>query len=142
MAQMKLVYTTSKKINELAIVDGQIIFCPDDNIIALDMKNQRFTYKTIKTFNTDAERLNAPFAAPGFYYVEETNIIWRLTTANVWRQVTPTRVSPIIYGETEEVFPTIGEEGMLYHTDKGIYNWKPQLNTYNLIANANTWEGI
>ena len=142
MAQMKLVYTTSKKINELAIADGQIIFCPDDNIIALDMKSQRFTYKTIKTFNTDAERVNAVFAAPGFYYVEETNIIWRLTNANVWRQVTPTRVSPIIYGETEEVFPSIGEEGVLYHTDKGIYNWKPQLNTYNLIANANTWEGI
>lgn len=142
MAQMKLVYTTSKKINELAIADGQIIFCPDDNIIALDMKNQRFTYKTIKTFETDAERVNAVFAAPGFYYVEETNIIWRLTNSKVWRQVTPTQVSPIIYGETEEVFPTIGEEGMLYHTDKGIYNWKPQLNTYNLIANANTWEGI
>lgn len=142
MAQMKLVYTTSKKINELAIADGQIIFCPDDNIIALDMKNQRFTYKTIKTFDTDAERVNAVFAAPGFYYVEETNIIWRLTNANVWRQVTPTKVSPIIYGETEEVFPSIGEEGVLYHTDKGIYNWKPQLNTYNLIANANTWEGI
>ena len=142
MAQMKLVYTTSKKINELAIADGQIIFCPDDNIIALDMKNQRFTYKTIKTFETDAERVNAVFAAPGFYYVEETNIIWRLTNSKVWRQVTPTQVSPIIYGETEEVFPSIGEEGMLYHTDKGIYNWKPQLNTYNLIANANTWEGI
>ena len=142
MAQMKLVYTTSKKINELAIADGQIIFCPDDNIIALDMKNQRFTYKTIKTFETDAERVNAVFAAPGFYYVEETNIIWRLTNSKVWRQVTPTQVSPIIYGETEEVFPTVGEEGMLYHTDKGIYNWKPQLNTYNLIANANTWEGI
>lgn len=142
MAQMKLVYTTSKKINELAIADGQIIFCPDDNIIALDMKNQRFTYKTIKTFETDAERVNAVFAAPGFYYVEETNILWRLTNTNVWRQVTPTRVSPIMYGETEEVFPSIGEEGMLYHTDKGIYNWKPQLNTYNLIANTNTWEGI
>ena len=75
MAQMKLVYTTSKKINSLSIVDGQIIFCPDDNIIALDMKSQRFTYKTIKTFDTDADRINAVFAAPGFYYVEETNII-------------------------------------------------------------------
>lgn len=83
MAQMKLIYTTSKKINELAIADGQLIFCPDDNIIALDMKSQRFTYKTIKTFETDADRVNAAFAAPGFYYVEETNIIWRLTNSKV-----------------------------------------------------------
>lgn len=75
MAQMKLVYTTSKRIDALDIVDGQIIFCPDDNIIALDMKSQRFTYKTIRTFETDADRLNATFAAPGFYYVDETNII-------------------------------------------------------------------
>ena len=142
MAQMKLVYTTSKKIDSLAIADGQIIYCPDDNIIALDMKSQRFTYKTIRTFETDEDRLNAAFAAPGFYYVEETNIIWRLTANRIWRAVTPINASPVIYGETEEVFPTLGEEGILYYTDNGIYNWKPQLNTYNLIANANTWEGI
>lgn len=75
MAQMKLVYTTSKKIDSLEIVDGQIIYCPDDNIIALDMKSQRFVYKTIRIFETDEERINAAFAAPGFYYVDETNII-------------------------------------------------------------------
>ena len=34
-----------------------------------------FTYKTIRTFNTDAERLMAASASAGFYYVEETNII-------------------------------------------------------------------
>lgn len=83
MAQMKLVYTTSKKIDSLELSDGQIIFCPDDNIIGLDMKGQRFIYKTIKTFDKEADRLNAVFAAPGFYYVEETNIIWRLTAAKV-----------------------------------------------------------
>ena len=142
MAQMKLVYTTSKKINSLDVVDGQVIYCPDDNIIALDMKSQRFVYKTIRTFDTDADRINAVFASPGFYYVEETNIIWRLTNGKVWRQITPTNASPIVYGETEEVFPSMGEEGILYHTDKGIYNWKPQLNEYNLIANANTWGSI
>lgn len=122
MAQMKLVYTTSKKINSLDIVDGQVIYCPDDNIIALDMKSQRFVYKTIRTFDTDADRINAVFASPGFYYVEETNIIWRLTNGKTWRQITPTNASPIVYGETEEVFPSMGEEGILYHTDKGIYN--------------------
>lgn len=75
MAQMKLIYTTSKKINDLDIADGQIIFCPDDNTIALDMKGQRFSYKTIKTFDTEEQRMNAVFSAPGFYYVEESNLI-------------------------------------------------------------------
>lgn len=75
MALMKLVYTTSEKINSLDIIDGQIIFCPNDNTIALDMKGQRFSYKTIKTFDTEKQRIDAVFAAPGFYYVEESNLI-------------------------------------------------------------------
>lgn len=142
MALMRLVYTTPAKIDSLDVVDGQIIFCPSDNIIALDMKDQRFFYKTIRIFNTEEQRENAAFAAPGFYYVEESNLIWRLTNSKIWRQITPTKISPIIYGKTEEVFPSIGSEGILYYTDKGIYNWKPQLNTYNLIANTNIWENI
>lgn len=142
MALMRLVYTTPAKIDSLDVVDGQIIFCPSDNIIALDMKDQRFFYKTIRIFNTEEQRENATFAAPGFYYVEESNLIWRLTNSKIWRQITPTKISPIIYGKTEEVFPSIGSEGILYYTDKGIYNWKPQLNTYNLIANTNIWENI
>jgi hypothetical protein len=75
MAQMKLVYTTAQKLNDLPIADGQIIYAPDDNIIALDMRSQRFSYKTIKTFDTDEQRLSAAFLSPGFYYVEETNLI-------------------------------------------------------------------
>ena len=142
MAQMKLIYTTAEKLNSLTLADGQIIYVPNDNIIALDMRGQRFIYKTIRTFTTDAERLNAVFISPGFYYVEETNIIWRYTANKVWRQITSAKTSPIIYGETKEVFPQIGEEGILFYTDNGIYNWKPQLNEYNLIANANTWGSI
>ncbi len=142
MAQMKLIYTTAEKLNSLNLADGQIIYVPNDNIIALDMRGQRFIYKTIRTFATDAERLNAVFISPGFYYVEETNIIWRYTANKIWRQITSPEKTPIIYGETKEVFPEIGEEGILFYTDNGIYNWKPQLNEYNLIANANTWGSI
>ena len=142
MAQIKLIYTTAKKLDSLPKVNGQVIFVPNDNILALDMQGQRFLYKTIRTFTTDAERLNAVFISPGFYYVEETNIIWRYTANKVWRQITSIKTSPIIYGETKEVFPQIGEEGILFYTDNGIYNWKPQLNEYNLIANANTWGSI
>lgn len=83
MAQMKLIYTTAEKLNSLSLTDGQIIYVPNDNIIALDMRGQRFIYKTIRTFTTDAERLNAVFISPGFYYVEETNIIWRYTANKV-----------------------------------------------------------
>jgi hypothetical protein len=47
-----------------------------------------------------------------------------------------------MYADTEEDFPVVGEQDRLYYTDEGIYNWKSQLNKYNLIANANKWESM
>lgn len=138
MALMKLIYATSSKLDSLEQVDGQIIFVPDANIIALDMKNQRFIYKTIKTFSTEQERINDVSAIPGFYFVDETNTLWRLTNSRNWRQIN----SSVFYSDSEETLPSMGNIETLYYTDKGVYNWKPQLNEYNLIANANIWESI
>ncbi len=76
MATMKLVYTTSAKLDALPIADGQIIFAPDDNIICLDMKNRRFTYRDIRIFDDEQSRLD--FTNPidkSFYYVLETNVM-------------------------------------------------------------------
>lgn len=75
MAQMKLVYTTSAKLDELPLENGQIIYAPDDNRICLDMRDRRFTYHTLRSFSTDAERLRFIGANKGFYFVEETNIM-------------------------------------------------------------------
>ena len=142
MAQMRLIYTTAAKLNDLAVLDGQIIYAPDDNIICLDMRNQRFTYKTIRTFNTDAQRLMATSAAPGFYYVDETNVIWRKTLNGAWRQITSDSVRPVFYTPTVQSFPQTGIEGVLYYANDGIYRWDSQENEYILIANANTWDSI
>lgn len=142
MAQMKLIYTTAAKLEELPISNGQIIYAPDDNIICLDIRNQRFSYKTIRTFGTEAERLAADFTSPGFYYVDETNILWRKTLNDNWRQITSSNINPVVYGETEASFPIVGKEGVLYYTNKNIYNWNTQTQNYNLIANANTWDSI
>ncbi len=142
MAQMKLIYALASKLNDLPISNGQIIYAPDDNIICLDMRNQRFTYKTIRTFATDAERLAATSASVGFYYVEETNIIWRKTLNGTWKQVTSSKMKSVVYGHTELDFPQIGEEGVLYYSDRGIYRWDPQSEKYILISNVNIWESI
>ena len=142
MAQMKLIYTTASKLNELPVSDGQIIYAPDDNTICLDMRSQRFTYKTIRTFNTDAERLMAASASAGFYYVEETNIIWRKTLNGAWRQITPSNLEPVFCGGSTDAFPQTGMEGVLYYTKEGIYGWDSETNKYILIANANTWGSI
>lgn len=75
MAIAKFVYTTSAKINQLPVEDGQIIFAPDMGTIGLDLSGQRFYYQTIKTFETEEERIATPFPIQGFYFVQETEVI-------------------------------------------------------------------
>lgn len=77
MALANFVYTTSAKLNELPVEDGQIIFVPEVSTIAMDMHGQRFLYQNIKTFETDTQRSEYPFPVTGFYYVEETECLWR-----------------------------------------------------------------
>ena len=140
MAQMKLVYTTAAKLNSLAVVDGQIIYLADENQICLDMKGKRLVYHSIKTFDTDAERLAIPPIPKTFYFVFETNIMWQYN--NGWQQITASGLTPILYFDTEDKLPTKGEVNKLYYTDNGIYNWRESDNKYNLIANANRWDSI
>lgn len=75
MAKMKMYYTTTAKLPELPVVDGQIIFAPDGNLICLDMESQRFRYQTIKIFPKDVNRLAEESPITGFYYVEETHVV-------------------------------------------------------------------
>ena len=75
MAQMKIIYTTSDRLNELTIEDGQIIFVVDTRMIYMDMKNKRTGYSTIFVFETEEERLAMQNPAKGFYFVEETSIV-------------------------------------------------------------------
>ncbi len=77
MAIVNFIYTTSAKLNDLPVEDGQIIFAPDMQTICLDMSGQRFYYQTIKIFETDEERTSTPFPIQGFYFVQETEVIWR-----------------------------------------------------------------
>lgn len=140
MAQMKLVYTTSTKLDSLDVVDGQVIFLSDENQICLDMRGKRLYYKAIKTYDTDEQRLTTPPINKTFYFVFETNVLWQYN--NGWTQITASGLTPILHYPTLEEFPTVGEENKLYYTNDGIYNWLESDHKYNLIANANRWDSI
>ena len=140
-AKAKLYYTKQKYLDSLPITNGNIIFCPDAYKVCLDMNNQRYSYQTIKIFTTNDERLNEEAPHEGFYYVEETNIVWRYAN-NRWQQTSPANLEPLVYGANKEEFPSLGKENTLYYTDRGIFNWKENENEYNLIANANRWDSI
>jgi len=140
-AKAKLYFTKQKYLNSLPVTNGNIIFVPDSHTVCLDMLNQRYKYQTIKIYSTEEERLEEENLHEGFYFVEETNIIWRWNQ-NKWSQTTPTNLKPVVYGASPEEFPSIGKQETLYYTDDGIYNWKNEENKYNLIANANRWDNI
>ena len=135
----KLFYTKEKYLSSLPVKDGQIIFVPDSNKVCLDMISTRYSYETIKVFQTEKERNNYT-PIEGFYFVEETKVIWRWS-GEKWNQISPVNLNPVVYGASEEEFPSIGTSNTLYYTDEGIYNWK-ETQEYNLIANANRWDKI
>ena len=98
------------------------------------MGGQRFTYTKIRTFVDDAARMSLPFPNEGFYFVESTQVFWRWDGA--WSQVTPSNLTPVVYGADVDSFPSIGKSDTLYYTDDGIYHWKDD--EYKLIGNVNT----
>ncbi len=140
MAQIKIVYTTSDKLPELPIENGQVIFVADVHEIYMDMRNKRAGYSMINVFATEAEREAVQEPEIGFYLVEETNILWRYKTQ--WIQLTPTGLNPIVFGEEVSSFPERGVEDTLYCGDDAIYKWNSSKNSYHLIANKNVWKEL
>lgn len=137
-APAQFFYTTASKLGDLGIVNGQIIFTSDTKTIYLDMKGHRNSYSTIQVFATDEERLKELAPIEGYYFVEDTNVLWRYKTA--WRQITPSNLEPIVFFDNENQFPVVGNGSLLYCTDGAIYNWKQS--SYNMIANKTEWESI
>lgn len=75
MAQAKFIYTTSNRLNELPIENGQIIFAVDVRTIYMDFRDKRTSFSTIFVFETEEDRLAMENPAEGFYFVEETTVV-------------------------------------------------------------------
>lgn len=133
---MKLYYTTSSKLADLPLEDGQIIFCEDEQLIYLTYHNRRLPYPALRVFDLEIDRQLAT-PAKGFYYVKETNVLWRYDSS--WKQITPEGLKPIIFGADVSSFPEEGDEQTLYAGDDAIYKWKSGDRIYYAIANRTAW---
>lgn len=76
-AIVKFYSTVSDKLSEIPQADGQIIFTKDTQTIYLDDAGVRLPYNVIKIFSKDAFRQALINPAEGFYFVEETAVLWR-----------------------------------------------------------------
>lgn len=133
---LSVVATTSERIKDLVIKNGQLIFCQDTGRIAFDFKNKRKFYNQIEELDTEFTRNELESPVNGVYYfVIETAVLWTYRN-NEWVQIT-SKPQEIVFVGTE--FPELGVEQTIYANttdgDEHVAVWIDELNDYKVVAN-------
>ena len=130
---MSLIATTSSRIRDLVIKDGQLIFIQDLGRIAFDFKGQRVFYNQIVELNTEAERLTLDSPLSGYYFVIDTGVLWYYK--DEWIPITENPKEVIFVGVE---LPALGQakEGTLYvnKAEKEIAIFDSASNEYVVIS--------
>lgn len=130
---LKLVATTSSKIRDLVISDGQLIFVQDLGRIALDFKGKRVFYNQIVELETEADRSALENPLSGYYFVIDSARLWFYK--DEWIPITE-EPQEIIFVGVE--LPELGQANKIYaNTTEGAENisvWDEELGTYVVIA--------
>lgn len=137
---VKFYSTVSSNLNQIPQSDGQIIFAKDTQVMYLDDEGIRLPYNVIKVFKQDSFREALINPAEGFYFVEETAVLWRYK--DKWKQLTPDNLQQVIIGKTLDDFDSLGNPSSLYVTDNGIYKWDELLKEYRVVSNVTKWKNI
>ena len=130
---MSLIATTSSKIRDLVIKDGQLIFVQDLGRIAFDFKGKRVFYNQIVELDTEAERLALESPLDGYYFVIDSACLWFYQNDG-WIQITE-KPEEIVFIGVE--LPTLGQQGKLYvdTDDKEISVWDEETDKYIKVSN-------
>lgn len=134
---MKFIATDSNKVNNIPLEKGQLIFSRDNSTIYLD-SDVRTTFTTFIILETEEERKNLISPVNGFYFVEETKILWRLSNKE-WSQLNEKPEQSIVFADNSK--PTTGKENVLYVDNGKIYQWIASENRYIVISDL-LWEAI
>lgn len=130
---LSLIATTSSKIRELVIKDGQLIFLQDIGRIAFDFKGKRVFYNQIVELDTEAERLALESPLNGYYFVIDEACLWFYQDG--WTQITE-KPQQILFVGVE--LPQLGQANRIYaNTTEGAENisiWSDELGTYVVVA--------
>lgn len=129
---LSLIATTSSKIRDLIIKDGQLIFVRDLGRIAFDYKGQRVFYNQIVEIDTDAERLTLESPLNGYYFVIDEACLWFYR--DEWIQITE-RPQEIVFVGVE--LPELGQKNKLYidTDDREISVWIEETSEYITVSN-------
>lgn len=129
---LKLVATTSSKIGNLTIADGQLVFLYDIGRIAFDYKGTRVFYNQIVELESEAVRQSLENPLDGYYFVVGTGVLWAYKSG--WTQLTG-RPENIEFIDVD--LPELGQENKLYvnKTEQEISVWDEETNQYIKVAN-------
>ena len=137
---MKFIATTSDKISSIDVVSGQLLFSRDDRVIYLDT-DKRTSFQQIITVVDEDTRLNLISPVNGFYFVEETAILWRYKNT-IWTQLTVSPSETLVFLDRES-FPATGKTNILYVDKTKFYRWDQDSQTYyEMGGTALQWENI
>ena len=131
---LSLCATTSDRVKDLVIKNGQLIFVTDEGRIALDYKGKRTFYNQVIEINAEQERLDLSDPINGkYYFVIETAIFWRYF--NGWQQLT-SNPGEILFIGTE--MPELGASNRLFidttENYEGISIWDEETKQYIRVA--------
>lgn len=132
---LSVIATTSERIRNLTIKNGQLIFLQDLGRIAFDFKDKRKFYNQIEELDTELTRKGLESPVNGVYYfVIETAVLWTYRN-NEWVQIT-TPPEEIVFIGTE--FPELGCKQTIYaNTTDGnehIAIWNEESSDYKIVA--------
>jgi hypothetical protein len=129
---MSLIATSSSRIRDLVIKDGQLIFIQDLGRIALDFKGKRVFYNHIVELETEAERLALESPLNGYYFVIDSACLWLYK--DKWIQITE-KPQEVLFVGIE--LPELGQEGKLYvdKDDREISIWDEETDAYIVVSN-------
>lgn len=132
--------TVAANLNTLPVRTGNLIFVSDTKQIYLDSNGNRIEYTCIQTFTKEQDRLDLLAPTKGFYFVEETAVLWRYDVK--WIQITPSNLNEVTFGSSVKDFPLEGNEKILYVADDATYKWDSVTKSYLMVANKTEWKTL
>lgn len=134
-AAFTIVATTSDRVKDLVIKNGQMVFVRDKGRIAFDFKGKRTFYNQITELETEYERSSLSDPSDGYYFVIDTAVLWFYN--GEWTQIT-TPPEDIVFIGVE--LPELGQAkaGTLYvnKAEKEISVWDEESNSYIVVADV------
>ena len=132
-AAFTIVATTSDRVKDLVIKNGQMIFVRDKGRIAFDFKDKRVFYNQITELDTEYERTTLSTPDHGYYFVIETAVLWFYSDG--WTQITTPPEERIFIGVE---LPELGQAktGTLYvnKAEQEISVWDEETQEYIVVA--------